>query len=89
MKAAIECSEKFSTVSPRYAEEIKDPFYAHGLDPVSYTHLTRPVFHVRAQHFAVIHFIDMIARKNEHVFGIVHFDKVDIPVSYTHLSSVL
>lgn len=34
MKAAIECSEKFSTVSPRYAEEIKDPFYAHGLDPI-------------------------------------------------------
>ena len=34
MKAAIECSEKFSTVSPRYAEEIKDPFYGHGLDPI-------------------------------------------------------
>lgn len=34
MKAAIECSEKFSTVSPRYAQEIKDPFYAHGLDPI-------------------------------------------------------
>lgn len=34
MKAAIECSEKFSTVSPRYAEEIKDPYYAHGLDPI-------------------------------------------------------
>lgn len=34
MKAAIECCEKFSTVSPRYAQEIKDPFYAHGLDPI-------------------------------------------------------
>ena len=34
MKAAIECSEKFSTVSPHYAQEIKDPFYAHGLDPI-------------------------------------------------------
>lgn len=34
MKAAIECSEKFSTVSPRYAQEIKDPFYAHKLDPI-------------------------------------------------------
>ena len=34
MKAAVECSEKFSTVSPRYAQEIKDPFYAHGLDPI-------------------------------------------------------
>lgn len=34
MKAAIECSEKFSTVSPRYAQEIKDPYYAHGLDPI-------------------------------------------------------
>jgi starch synthase len=34
MKGAIECCEKFSTVSPRYAEEIKDPYYAHGLDPI-------------------------------------------------------
>ena len=34
MKAAIECSEKFSTVSPRYAQEIKDPFYAHKLNPI-------------------------------------------------------
>lgn len=34
MKGAIECCERFSTVSPRYAQEIKDPFYAHGLDPI-------------------------------------------------------
>lgn len=34
MKGAIECSEAFSTVSPKYAEEIKDPYYAHGLDPI-------------------------------------------------------
>ena len=34
MKAAIECSEKFSTVSPHYAQEIKEPYYAHGLDPI-------------------------------------------------------
>lgn len=34
MKAAIECSEKFSTVSPRYAEEIKDSYYAHGLEHI-------------------------------------------------------
>ena len=34
MKAAIECSERFSTVSPTYAGEIKDPYYAHGLDPI-------------------------------------------------------
>ena len=34
MKGAIECCEKFSTVSPSYAMEIKDPFYAHGLDPI-------------------------------------------------------
>lgn len=34
MKGAIECCEKFSTVSPKYAEEIKDPFYAHGLDQI-------------------------------------------------------
>ena len=34
MKGAIECSEKFSTVSPTYAEEIKTPVFAHGLDPI-------------------------------------------------------
>ena len=31
MKAAIECSDTVSTVSPRYAEEIKTAEYAHGL----------------------------------------------------------
>lgn len=31
MKAAIECSEAFTTVSPTYAEEIKRAEYAHGL----------------------------------------------------------
>lgn len=34
MKGAIECCEAFSTVSPRYAQEIKDPYFAHGLDPI-------------------------------------------------------
>ena len=34
MKGAIECSERFSTVSPKYADQIKDPYYAHGLDPI-------------------------------------------------------
>lgn len=34
MKGAIEVSERFSTVSPRYAEEIKEPYFAHGLDPI-------------------------------------------------------
>lgn len=34
MKGAIECCERFSTVSPTYAGEIKDPFYSHGLDPI-------------------------------------------------------
>lgn len=34
MKGAIECCERFSTVSPKYAEEIKDPYFAHGLDPI-------------------------------------------------------
>lgn len=31
MKAAIECSERFSTVSPTYAKEIQTAQYAHGL----------------------------------------------------------
>ena len=34
MKGAIECCERFSTVSPTYAGEIKDPYYAHGLDSI-------------------------------------------------------
>ncbi len=34
MKGAIECCERFSTVSPRYAQEIKDPYFAHGLDAI-------------------------------------------------------
>lgn len=34
MKGAIECSERFSTVSPTYAQQIKDPYYAHGLDAI-------------------------------------------------------
>ena len=34
MKGAIECCERFSTVSPTYAEEIKNPYFAHGLDPI-------------------------------------------------------
>lgn len=32
MKAAIECADRVTTVSPRYAEEIRTGDYAHGLD---------------------------------------------------------
>ena len=34
MKAAIENADKVSTVSPTYAQEILDPWFAHGLDPI-------------------------------------------------------
>ena len=34
MKAAIECCEQFSTVSPTYADEIKTAQYAHGLEDI-------------------------------------------------------
>ncbi len=34
MKGAIECCERFSTVSPTYAKEIATPQYAHGLDDI-------------------------------------------------------
>ena len=34
MKGAIECCERFSTVSPTYAGEMKDPYYSHGFDPI-------------------------------------------------------
>ena len=34
MKGAIELSDRFSTVSPSYAQEIKYAYYAHGLDPI-------------------------------------------------------
>lgn len=32
MKAAIEVSNKVTTVSPTYAQELLDPWYAHGMD---------------------------------------------------------
>lgn len=32
MKAAIEVSAKVTTVSPTYAQELLDPWYAHGMD---------------------------------------------------------
>lgn len=34
MKAAIQCSEKVTTVSPTYAREILNPYYSHGLDRI-------------------------------------------------------
>lgn len=34
MKGAIECSEAVTTVSPTYAKEIRQPYFAHGLDPI-------------------------------------------------------
>ena len=34
MKGAIECSERFSTVSPTYAKEITTEEYAHGLQEI-------------------------------------------------------
>lgn len=34
MKGAIVCADRVSTVSPRYAEEICTPEYAHGLHPI-------------------------------------------------------
>lgn len=34
MKGGIECANAVTTVSPTYAQEILDPWYAHGLDPI-------------------------------------------------------
>lgn len=34
MKAALFHADKITTVSPSYAEEIKDPYYGEGLDPI-------------------------------------------------------
>ena len=34
MKAAIQCADKVTTVSPTYAKEILSPYYSHGLDNI-------------------------------------------------------
>ena len=34
MKAAIQCSDKVTTVSPTYSKEILDPYFSHGLDRI-------------------------------------------------------
>lgn len=34
MKGAVECANIVSTVSPTYAEELKDPFIAYGMDMI-------------------------------------------------------
>ncbi len=34
MKGAIECAHRVTTVSNTYAEEILDPWFSHGLDPI-------------------------------------------------------
>ncbi len=34
MKGAVECANRVTTVSPTYSEEIKDPWFAHGLDGI-------------------------------------------------------
>ena len=34
MKGAIECADRVTTVSPTYSNEIKDPWFAHGLDRI-------------------------------------------------------
>lgn len=34
MKGAIEMADRVTTVSPTYAEELLDPWYAHGLDSI-------------------------------------------------------
>ena len=34
VKGAVECADVVTTVSPTYAEELKDPAFAFGLDPI-------------------------------------------------------
>lgn len=34
MKAAVQCADKVTTVSPTYAKEILDPYFSHGLDRI-------------------------------------------------------
>lgn len=34
MKAAIQCADKVTTVSPTYSKEILNPYYSHGLDTI-------------------------------------------------------
>lgn len=34
MKGAVQCSDKITTVSPTYSQEILDPYYSYGLDSI-------------------------------------------------------
>ena len=34
MKGAVHCADRVTTVSRTYAEEIRTPYYGHGLDPI-------------------------------------------------------
>ena len=41
----------------------------------------RVSFNVLAQHFRVVHLIDVVARKDEDIIGIIHLDKADILIN--------
>ena len=35
-------------------------------------------FFVVSEHFSVIHLVDVVAREDEHILGVVHVDKADV-----------
>ena len=41
----------------------------------------RVLFHVLAQHFGIVHLINVVARENEHVVGVIHLDEAHVLIN--------
>ncbi len=70
MVSAIKLADKVTTVSATYAEEIKDPFFAHGLEHVMSDYSWKLS--------GIVNGIDMDSFDPQTAKGIIHFDAEDM-----------
>lgn len=81
MKGAIVAADRVSTVSPRYAEEIQTPEYAHGLDSVLREHA--------AKLCGILNGIDVVYYDPAHTPGLaVPFDAETIENKYCNKTAL-